>query len=248
MADTVKHALRFPEGLFLLTQNDGLYFLPDGHSTAYQCYGEKKELHGKVARTMKSTNPAVKTYDVAYEFEDGQLLSARLITRTTRSKGVLAGDAERDVLTQGLQDGTITLRSANGGPHLCSASKLPDGRTLLHVRQLPGHDYETLLLGTPGSYKKLDIGTGIQGGNSFYFNLKDGTRVSLPSDFSGNVPRGEQASFGDQPLTYDRLTRTEQDFVTYGLDSVLPGPHLDPFSPELNTPAPAPRGPAPKGP
>jgi len=248
MADTVKHALRFPEGLFLLTQNDGLYFLPDGHDTAYQCYGEKKELHGKIARSMKSTNPAVKSYDIAYELDEGQLLSARLITRTTRSKGVLVDDAERDALAQRFTDGSINVRTAHGGPHLCSVSRLPDGQSLIQVRQLPGHGYETLLLGKPGAYKVLDIGTGIQGGNSFYFTLKDGTRVSLPSDFSGNVPRGEAASFGDQPLVYERLTRTEQDFVTYGLESVLPGPHLDPFSPELAKPAPAPRGPAPKGP
>lgn len=248
MAETVKNALRFPEGLFLLTQNEGLYFLPEGHETAYQCYGDRKEFHGKIARTMKSTNPAVKTYDVAYEFEDGALLSARLVTRNGRSKGTLVPDAERDELARRVQDGEITMRTANGGPHLCSASTLPDGRVLLHVRQLPGHDYETLLLGTPGSYTKLDIGTGIQGGNSFFFTLKDGTRVSLPRDFSGNVPHGEKASLGDQPLTYDRLTHSEQDFVKYGMESVLPGPHLDPFSPELAKTAPAPRAPAPKGP
>jgi hypothetical protein len=242
---TLQRALYFAEGTFLMTANDSVYFLPHGHAKAYVCYGEKKELFGKVSRTMKSTDPAVKNYSLTYEFEGDELIAARLVTAAGRSKGTMLPKNALASLQRLLNDGSLALQGIVNPPHLCSASRLPDGRNLLHVRELPGKDYNTLLLGTPGAYETLEIATGVQGGNSFYFTLKDGTRVALPSDFSGNVPRGEQAMFGDQPLVY--LPRGRMgDLAAYGVDVAASAPHLDPYSPELK--APAPRAPAPKGP
>ena len=243
----LQRALYFPEGTFLMTANDSVYFLPHGHARAYLCYGEKKELFGKVSRTMKSTNPDVKSYSLTYEFEGDELIAARLVTAAGRSKGTVLPKNALASLQRLMDDGALTLQGIISPPHLCTAARLPDGRNLLHVRSLPGKSYDTLLLGTPGAYEELEIGTGIQGGNSFYFNLKDGTRVALPSDFSGNVPHGEAAMFGDQPLVYLPRNRGADDFKTYGVDITPAAPHLDPYSPELAS-ARAPRGPAPKGP
>ena len=245
MADTVKHALRFPEGLFLLTQNDGLYFLPDGHDTAYQCYGEKKELHGKIVRTMKSTDPAVKSYDLAYEFDEGELLSARLVTRTTRSKGMLADAKETTDIVRRLADGRIKLRSVHEAPTIYGACRMADGDMLLHVYNLPGHKYYSLLRGQPGAYKLLDIAQGVQGGNSHCYTLKDGTAVEL--NWQDKQFRNVW-TFGGQPMQPLPLTYSEKDLATHGLQMADIGPHLDPFSPELRKAPPAPRGPAPKGP
>lgn len=242
----LQRALYFAEGTFLMMNGGGLYFLPHGHGKAYSCYGEKKELFGKVGHTMKSTNPAVKNYSLTYEFEGDTLIAARLITATGRSKGTILPKAAMAMLERQLNDGTMTLVHTKNPPYVGSVSRLPDGRFLLHVMNLPGHDdHDVLLLGTPGAYQKLEIASGIQGGSSHYFTLKDGTRVELPRSLGGGTRPGEFPKFGNDIITYMPQENSEKDFATYGVTFEKPAPHLDPFSPELHRPA---RGPAPKGP
>lgn len=241
----LQHALYFKEGTFLMMANDGVYFLPHGHAKAYLCYGEKKELFGKVSRTMKSTNPDVKSYSLTYEFEGTELLAARLLTPAGRSKGTLLPRAFCATLERQLNDGSLTLQRPQNPPHMCTVSRLPDGQILLHVRELPGHDYETLWLGKPGDYRKLEIAQAVQGGSSFYFTLKDGTRVELPRGLMGGTRPGEYPKFSDDIITYLPQDNSGKDFETYGLAVAKPAPHLDPYSPELR---PATRAPAPKGP
>lgn len=244
---TLQRALYFAEGTFLMMKQGGVYFLPHGHRKAYSCRGEEKDLFGKTSHTMTSTNKEVGKFTLTYEFEGDTLIAARLITQAGRSKGTALPKASLAMLDRQLQDGSMTLVRPVPAPALCSVSRLPDGQFLLHVQYLPGHqDMDALLLGTPGAYRTLEIAGGIQGGNSHYFTLTDGTRVELPRAFGGGTRPGEFPKFGADIITYLPQEGGEKDFVTYGLAIEKPAPHLDPFSPELKRPAP--RGPAPKGP
>lgn len=243
----IDRALYFAEGTFLLVQGHGLYFLPHGHDKAYACRGEQKDLFGKTSHTMKSTDPAVQSYTLTYEIEDNQLIAARLITKAGRSKGTLLPTVAREALMQQMAQGRLQLQNIQQPAYIGCAARLPDGRTLLHIHNFPAKEHSSLWLGAPGTYDRLEIATGVQGGNSFYYKLKDGTNVDLPMDFGGGMPRGEQAKFGNDILAYLPTRHGRADFDAYGFAIQDPPPHLDPFSPELRARS-TPRPPAPKGP
>ncbi len=244
---SINNVLEFPEGKFLLL-GQGLYFLPHGHDKAYSCWGEQKELLGKIARTLETRAVDFKTYSVTYEFEDGQLLSARLISPRGRSVGVLADESLKKDLNDQLAAGLLTLVAKKNPPSIIRAARFADGRFLLLTENMDPASRDLgrmLLCGTHGNFQRIDNGSYIQGGNSFYFTATDGTRIGLPYGY-GAPNHNEPPTYGDQELTYIKI-KDPLDFTAFGISVPTQAPHLDPFCPELN-PSRAPKAPSPKGP
>ncbi len=237
---SVKMVLEFPEGLFLIPNNGGIYFMPDADSDkAYLGYGEKKELHGKFAHKLPTRSDAFEKYDVTYEVEDGDLLAARLITPFSRSAGKFLDEASTKKIEAKLQDGSLTLVNRSDAPRIIRAAKAGDGTmaVLVESHEGPTGSLErTLYGGTEGNLEPL-TNSYVQGGNSFYFSLDDGTRVELPYSLGG--PRhDEPPKYGDKLMAYLNVEDSE-DLAAFGIEKDAPDPHLDPFCPELgNTPQP----------
>jgi hypothetical protein len=242
---TLKHAFEFPEGRFLISNDGGAYFLPDMHKTAYLAWGERKELAGKVCHALPTRAEDFKKYELTYEFEDGELLAARLISPRGRSKGVCAAKDVFNGLASALQTGALELRGKIDPPHIYRGAQFADGRMLLLAYNMPGSPHYSLLIGTPGDYKTLPTKTYLQGGSSFVFIMEDGTEIDLPSGLTGPNPH-DKPTFGNELLRYVDLRNKTLEEI--GVKYESPAPHLDPFCPELNKQAaPQPQW-KPKGP
>jgi hypothetical protein len=239
----LKHAFEFPEGRFLISNDGGAYFLPDMHKTAYLAWGERKELLGKIAHILP-TRADFKKYELTYEFEDGALLAARLISPKGKSKGVCVAKDVFNDLAAALQTGALEVASKKEPARIVRAARLMDGRTLLMLENMPGEDFRTLRIGKPGAFEKLPTKTYIQGGAHFIFTLADGGRVDLPSGLTG-PGANDFPTYNDDPMTY--LDHRKLDLKQLGIDVEALAPHLDPFCPELDKPAPQPQW-KPKGP
>ncbi|MAE52327.1 MAG: hypothetical protein CMH27_11010 [Micavibrio sp.] len=232
---SIELALEFPEGIFILPESGGIYFMPDSNSDkAYLGYGAQEELHGKIAHNLPTRCADFDQYDVTYEIEDESLLAARLITPFTRSAGRLLDDADIQKIETKLQNGTLTLLAGAKPPKILYAAKAGDDTTVVLVESREGPDAQlkrTLYGGPLGNLKPL-TDSYVQGGNSFYFMLLDKTTVALPYGHGGPKPN-EPPKFGNKIMAYLDVP-DDEDLAAFGIKMAVPEPHLDPFCPELN--------------
>ncbi len=240
----IDFVLQFPEGNFLIAGGTP-YFMPEGGDKAYLGWGEKKELLGKFHHKLETRSEDFKKYDLTYEIEDGDLIAARLITPFNRSAGKLADDAAVAKLNDDLENGHLELKGRARPPHITRAAKFGDGRLLLLIDGLEKESRHTLLIGTPGNYEQIGLGSGVQGGNSFYYKTEDGTDLALPYGYGG--PKHDEApQYGNEYLAYIPVENA-QDLAAFGVDFTAPDPHLDPFCKEMDgrkppvAPKPAPK-------
>ena len=230
----IRIALEFPEGIFIFPDRGGIYFMPDVDSDkAYLGWGEKKDLHGKIAHNLPTRSDKFKNYDVTYEIEDGSLLAARLITPFSRSAGKLLDEEDVKTIGARLKDGSLTLVRISEAPKVIRAARAGDGTTVVLVQSYKGPEgslERTLYGGTADDLKPLS-NCYSQGGNSFYFNLPDGTEVALPYGFGAPTPN-EPPTFGGKLMAYLDI-EDDKDPAAFGIKMDVPEPHLDPFCPEL---------------
>lgn len=226
----IDFVLQFPEGNFLIAGGTP-YFLPEGSDKAYLGWGEKKELLGKFHHKLDTRAEDFKKYDLTYEVEDGALIAARLITPFNRSAGKLADEATVQKLNDDLENGRLELKGRTNPPHITRAAKFGDGRLLLLIDGLDKKERHTLLIGTPGNYEQVKLGSGVQGGNSFYYKTEDGVNLALPYGYGG-PKHDEPPQYGDEYLAYIPVENA-QDLAAFGINITPPAPHLDPFCKEM---------------
>jgi hypothetical protein len=230
---TLKHAFEFPEGRFLISEQGGAYFMPDLHKAAYAAQGARKELAGKFSHELQTRSESFDKYRLTYEFEDGELLAARIISPFGRSKGTLVAKDVFNDLAAGLASGAIETRQKTEPPHIYRAAQFADGRMLLLAYNMPGIPHYSLLIGKPGDFKPLPIQTYAQGGSSFIFTGADGTSIDLPSGLTGPSPH-HKPTYGNELLHYVDISGKSLEDL--GIQYQSPAPHLDPFCPELRKP------------
>lgn len=245
-APRVKFALDFPQGHVLFTETQGAYFLPHHGLDGFQIYGERKELFGKNAITVRA-NPSTGDgeYSVVHEFTpSGQLSDARLVTRGQTFHGTLADAETVNNLNGALAQKAITLHNQQDTQpdRIFNAACFSDGRLLLQL-----HNRSELYIGTPGNFEKVDAQLVVQGGNSMYYRTPAGEDISLPYGYGG--PNHETPSFKGEYIAYIKVSG-DGDPAQFGLtiDRGIPK-HLSPVSPEVQPVATAkpPAGPgAPK--
>lgn len=250
--DHIKFALTFPQGLILfmgreeavLPGNVGnVYFQPRASTEAFIVYGERKELFGKHAITVsQDRNTGGGGYSVVYEFSDGKALSdARLVKGDQTVRGTLMDPAAVRDLNDVIASGGMTFYSDydTRPDTIFNMARFEDGRLLIQLS-----NKNELYMGTPGNFEKVDAKPEVQGGNSMYYKLTSGGTVELPYGF-GSPRHGENPKFDGEELTY--ITAFDRDPATYRLNLPSRPTHLDPFSPQLSTPAPV-KARAPKAP
>lgn len=226
----VSNILVFPEGSFLVS-GQSVYFYPGGDK-AYLGMGQQKELVGKYHHDLKTESADFDTYGLSYEIEDEELIAARLITPFNRSAGILADAIIVEKVNAALQDGSITLERKQNKSSIIRAARLADGRLIALLDSYDSGDLDRVVyMGQPGKLEKVEIASGVQGGNSFYFNTKDGVRIALPYDFGG-PKRDEPPQYGDEIITYIDV-HDAYDLDQFGITAKEPAPHLDPFFPNL---------------
>lgn len=222
-APQAKFALEFPQG-HVFYADSGIYYRPNGGDIGYMVYGERKELFGKQAVIVAANREnGSGDYAVVHEFRNGALIDARLVKRDTTVEGKLADEQTLANLNADLASGALALRRPQDmrPPSVFNVAQFPDGRLLLQM------DKDELYLGTPGNFQKLDARKTVQGGNSMYYQMADGTPIALPYGMGG--PRhGEPPMFGKQELVY--LQTTDRNPATFGLTFPPAPPFLDPFS------------------
>lgn len=239
--DTVKFALSFAHGHILFTERHGSYFLPAGSMDAFQIYGDRKELFGKNAISVRGNRETGEPdYSVVYEFNDAQALTdARLVTRDQTLRGTLADQDTINSFNGALAQGALTLYTTNDTrpDTIFNVARFTDGRYLIQT-----FNTNTLYLGTPGNYQKLDAQLHVQGGNSMYYRDADGGEIALPYGF-GEPRFGEPPVYKGEELNYVRM-KQNGDPAEFGLELKKGIVHLSPFHPALdtaNTPASAPK-------
>lgn len=234
-AERIKFAIDFPQGHILFTDKQGMYFLPHHGLDAFQIYGERKELFGKHAatvRTNKSTGDA--EYSVVHEFAgDGSSLSdARIITRGQTTHGKLADAETVNSLNGALAQNAITLRSTRDTEPdtIFNAARFSDGRLLLQLM-----NRNELYIGTPGNFEKVDAQLYVQGGNSMYYRTPAGEQIDLPYGYGG--PNNETPSFKGEYIAYIKLNGNDPAQFGLTIDRGIPK-HLSPVSPEVQPETP----------
>ncbi len=236
----VKFAIDFPQGHVLFMENQGAYFLPHHGLDAFQIYGERKELFGKNAITVRANQTTGDAeYNVVHEFAgDGSLSDARLVTRGQTIHGKLADAETVNNLNGAFAQGGITLRNTQDTQPdtIFNAARFSDGRLLLQL-----HNRNELYIGTPGPFEKVDAQLYVQGGNSMYYRTPDGQQIDLPYGYGG--PNHETPSFKGEYIAYIKVEKNG-DPAQFGLtiDRGIPK-HLSPVSPEVQPEAP--KAPAP---
>ena len=239
----IKFAIDFPQGHVLFMENQGAYFLPHHGLDAFQIYGERKELFGKNAITVRANKDTGDTeYNVVHEFAaDGTLGDARIVTRGQTTHGKLADAETVNNLNGALAQNAITLRSTSDTEpdRIFNAARFSDGRLLLQLM-----NRNELYIGTPGNFEKVDAQLYVQGGNSMYYRTPDGQKIDLPYGYGG--PNHETPSFKGEYIGYVKVNGNG-DPAQFGLTIDRGTPkHLSPVSPEVQPEAP--KAPAPHAP
>lgn len=237
----IRFALDFPQGHILFIENSGAYFLPRHSMDAFQVWGERKELFGKHAISVREDRSAqTQAYNVVYEFSDsGALTDARLISKDQTVRGTLADQDTLNSLNGALAQKALTLYTQRDTEpdSVFNAARFADGRLLIQLM-----NRNELYIGTPGNFTKVDAQLYVQGGNSMYYRTPEGEQIDLPYGFGG--PRhGEIPTFKGEPLIY--IDTKDGNPAQFGLDLARGVKHLNPFSPELVS-AHTPRPPQPK--
>lgn len=227
-AAPVKFALSFPQGDMLFMTNGGIYFQPEGAGDAFMVWGERKELFGKNAvMVSKNRETGGGDYSLVYEFaESGALSDARLVTKTETFRGTLADGAKLAAVNDAIAAGSFRLYSTRDTAlaKIFNVAAFPDGRLLIQM-----FNENTLYLGKPGAYEKLDAQLQAQGGNSMYYKTAAGDSIELPYSFGG-PGRNDVPKFNEEVLTYLNV-EGRQDPEKFGLDLSGGIRHLDPFTP-----------------
>jgi hypothetical protein len=233
----ITQVLFFPEGYFLMA-DDRPYFLPNGSDHAYAQRGERKELMGKIHLRLPTRAPDFKNYDLTYEYENGKLLAARLISPRGRSAGRQLSADIVAMINNDIAAGLIVLEEVKSSPSINRAANFPDGEMLIVVNDYEGA-HEVLFKGRPGAFEKIEIQSGLVGGNSLYYTTKAGEKIALPMGLTG--PKFDDTpTFGDVVLTYTTV-KNRFDLAALGIPVKQQAPHLDPFCPELRGGGNAPR-------
>ncbi len=228
--DAVTFALHFTSGLVMFMERGGAYFLPANTMEAFQIYGERKELFGKHAISVRGNRETGEPdYSVVYEFNDAKVLSdARLVTRDHTLRGTLADQQTIDALNGALLQNALMLYTTRDtrADSVFNAARFADGRYLIQMS-----NDNVLYLGTPGNYEKLEAKLHIQGGNSMYYRDTDGGMIELPWGMGG--PRhGEMPKFKGETLNYVEVG-PKGDPAQFGLSVAGKPAHLSPFHPLL---------------
>jgi len=224
----IKFALNFPQGLILMTNAGGAYFMPHTGADAFQVYGEHKELFGKhaitIAQNYQTRDPG---FSIVYEFGDnGALTDGRLVRQNETFRGTQVDAETVKKLNDAINQDKIKLYSTRDTqpPQVYNVARFADGRLLIQL-----HDWQ-LYIGKPGSFEKVDATGTIQGGGSKYYkHNKTGGTIALPYGLGG--PNGEIPTFDGEEMNWIKID--SHDPAKFGL--VLPQgvKHLDPFSPEV---------------
>lgn len=243
----ISHALDFPEGRFIFIGqrfNGGNipYFMRPGDNKAYLCYGDRKELLGKHAHTVKTTsNSTEKDYTLTYELEDDALIAARLITEDSRSTGNLTDSKIVADLNQKLEDGSFDLMGRPNKANIMRVLDIGNDQTIVVVENFHPEKRFTVFIGTPGNYQRLDVGGYVQGGNSFFIDdIGNGKNLELPWSVCGPNPR-EFPVYGGEPVKYlypDTIHDMAYDFEKFGLKAPEVT-HISPFTPTKKPPSAA---------
>lgn len=228
--NSVSFALSFPQGHILFMQRGGAYFVPANTMDGFQIYGEGKELFGKRAITVRGNRTTnTPDYSVVYEFNDQQQLTdARLITNDQTLRGTLASQDVVDSFNGALAQDALKLYSTRDTQPdtIFNVARFVDGRYLIQMSNT-----NTLYLGTPGNYQKLDARLYVQGGNSMYYRDSDGGEIALPYSYGG--PRhGELPTYKGEELNYVSL-KQNGDPAEFGLVLADKQAHLSPFHPDV---------------
>lgn len=236
----VKFALSFPQGLVFFMENDNrfsgddigaIYFLPQADKNAFIVWGERKELFGKHAVTVR-TNPGPGArnsgyaYSVVYEFLGGRLADARLVKDQETIYGALADQKTLRDLEGALARKEIVLRGRSDAEpdSVFNVARFPDGRLLIQLL-----NKNELYLGRDGDFKKLDAQLAVQGGCSMHYMLPTGEPIDLPYGYGG-PGRKDIPTFAGVTLSY--VEPHNADPAAYGLRLDARMKHLDPFSPK----------------
>jgi len=225
----VQFALDFPQGHILFLGNQGAYFLPHHSMDAFQIWGERKELFGKNAITVRGDRTTgAESYSVVHEFaNDGKLLDARLVGTAATFHGQLADAETINNLNGALAQNALNLHSVRDTEpdRIFNAARFADGRLLIQL-----HNRNELYIGTPGNFEKVDAQLYVQGGNSMYYRTPEGEKIDLPYGYGG--PNGEAPSFKGEFLAYIKVN-DNGDPAQFGLEIKRGIKHLSPFSPEV---------------
>lgn len=244
-------ALSFPQGHILFMENKdryahdkvaGIYFLPTDAHEAFLVWGSRQELFGKKAVEVSEDKDAdMAAYTIVYEFDEaGALSDARLVTRGQTVRGKLADENFVQTTNAALAQGVITLytKEHTAADKIFNVAQFNDGRLLVQL-----FNKNELYLGTPGHFQKLDARHVAQGGNSMYYALPDGGKISLPYGYGG-PGRGDIPQFKDEVLTYRNDYKTGDDPAKVGLNLGTGIKHLAPFpKPQLHQTPPVPKPP-----
>lgn len=237
----IKFALNFPQGLILMTNTGGAYFMPHTGTDAFSVYGERKELFGKNAITVsENRDTGAGGYSIVYEFGNNNALAdARLVKKGETFRGTLVDDKIITALNDAVAQDKIKLYTHQDTqpPKVYNVARFADGRLLVQM-----HDWQ-LYIGTPGNFTKVDAEGTVQGGGSRYYKLKNGGEIALPYGYGG--PNGEIPTFDGEEMNWIKIQ--SDDPARIGLVFPEGIKHLDPFSPQLAAAKPAePKRPAAK--
>ena len=228
--DTVSFAIAFAQGHILFMQRGGSYFVPCDTMDGFQIYGEGKELFGKKAITVRGNrNTGEADYSVVYEFnDDKQLTDARLICGVQTLRGTLATQDTLDTFNGALAQGALKLYTTRDTQpdRIFNVARFVDGRYLIQMSNT-----NTLYIGTPGNYQKMDARLNVQGGNSMYYKDSDGGDIALPWGF-GEPRYGEMPKFKGEELNYVAV-KQNGDPAEFGLVLADKQKHLSPFHPDV---------------
>ena len=221
----IKYVLEFPEGNFLIISrpNDSVhtpYFLPHHSNKAYHATSKAQHLMGKFHHQMVSQSEEIHDYNLTYEIEGKDLISARLITATSKSKGKLANTKRLKKLQKDFKNEKLVLIERPLSPEIEKIAKFPDGRFLIQIRDFEHNNFRTLLIGRPGNYKKVNIHEAGFGGGKTVYTTKENIQIVLPS---GNNP-----VYGSIQLEYI-IGYNRKNLQSYGIPTPPSEPHLDPF-------------------
>lgn len=239
----ITFALEFPQGTIFFMEEKGhakyntlhlgrVYFKPAGGNDAFIVPGERRELFGKCAITIRdNTKTGEAGYSIVWEFAaDGALADARLVNKNRTVRGGLAAAAAVAQLDADIAAGALALREKENADEVFNVARFPDGRLLIQLS-----NKNELYLGTPGHYTRLDASPVASLGNYRIYETAEGTVIRLPHYLRVSPSLGQatgpkdEPSFGGQKLEYLDV-EPGADPKAFGL-VLKKAEHLNPFSP-----------------
>ena len=156
------------------------------------------------------------------------LRDARLVTGEHTVHGTLADQDFIQSLNGALAQNALKLYTTEDTrpDTIFNVARFVDGRYLIQM-----FNSNTLYLGTPGNYEKLQAKKVAQGGSSMYYRDIDGGDIALPWGM-GEPRYGELPTYKGEELNYVKVSQ-KGDPAEFGLSVAAKLVHLSPFHPQL---------------